>query len=70
MNFGMYGTYCRLNVPVFATKMAVIRAARKKVHAKMRRNPKYREARHDFYRKMIEYHERAFGLFSNSLRRM
>ena len=54
----MYGTYCRLNVPVWATAREVIRAARKKL-AKTAFRREQREARHQFYRSMLTYHNDA-----------
>ena len=56
----MFGTYNRLNVPVSASNIAVIRAARCKL--KNPRNPAEREARHNFYRAMLDHHASAQGL--------
>ena len=53
----MFGTYCRLNVHVMASNLAVIRAARTKLRHP--NNPAEREARKRFYRMMLDYHREA-----------
>ena len=60
-----FGTYQRLNVHVMASNRTVIRAARKKIDKKFRRDPdsKVRAARKSFYLSMLEYHARERGLF-------
>jgi hypothetical protein len=55
----MYGTYLRLDVPVWASNRAVIRAARRKLTRSARRDPTKREARKRFYREMLEHHANA-----------
>jgi hypothetical protein len=52
----MYGTYLRLNITIWATDRAVIRAARRKLARSARRDPAKREARKRFYREMLEHH--------------
>jgi hypothetical protein len=52
----MYGTYLRLDVNVRDNPRTIIRAARRKLADKARRDPAYREARKRFYREMLEYH--------------
>jgi hypothetical protein len=59
----MYGTYLRLNVPVWATNREVIKAARGKIQKKCRRAAKYREGRKLYYRSMLDYHAKARALF-------
>jgi hypothetical protein len=58
----MFGTYLRLHVPVHADWRAVIRAAASMLAPHARRDPAKREARRDFYRKMIEHHIATQGL--------
>jgi hypothetical protein len=58
----MYGTYQRLNLHVYATDREVIRAVRKKFKRAMLHNHEVRKARHDVYRKMLEYHHEARAL--------
>ena len=60
----MYGTYCRLNVRISASNIAVIRAARRKIAKHHRRAPEKREARKQFYRSMLHYHAEARGIAS------
>lgn len=59
----MYGTYLRLNVPVWATNRQVIKAARAKIQKKCRTGAKHREGRKLFYRSMLDYHAKAGRLF-------
>ena len=47
---------CRLRVTIAASNIDVIRAARRKIRRNMRRDRDWRQARHWFYRKMLEYH--------------
>jgi len=55
----MYGTYCRLNVHVFASNRDVITAAsRKMLKASVRRGREHRAARHAFYRQMLHCHRK------------
>ena len=58
----MFGTYCRLNLPVSATAVDVIRATRRKFKPAARRDPAQRAARHAVYRTMLRYHADAGGL--------
>jgi hypothetical protein len=51
----MFGTYCRLNVHVWASNREVIRAARKMLNPPWQKQPRY--YRHKFYRLMLEYHK-------------
>lgn len=60
----MFATYCRLNLHVNASDMAVIRAARKKLkRGRTRRQRQFREMRHNFYRSMLKQHHDAQKLF-------
>lgn len=52
----MFGTYCRLGVPVWSTDRQVIRAARQLLSATARRRLDLRAERHAFYRKMLDFH--------------
>lgn len=58
----MYGTYQRLNLPVWASNREVIRAARRKVAKRFRYGRMMRAARHSFYREMLSYHANAQAL--------
>jgi hypothetical protein len=53
----MFGTYCRLDVHVFATNREVIRAASLKLKKSVRYRHAHRDARHAFYRAMLDYHK-------------
>lgn len=55
----MYGTYLRLDVTVWATDRAVIRAARRKLTRSARRDPAKRAARKRFYHDMLAHHANA-----------
>jgi hypothetical protein len=55
----MHGTYLRLDVRVWASDRAAIRAARRKLTRSARRDPAKREARKRFYREMLEHHANA-----------
>ena len=55
----MYGTYLRLDITVHDGWRAVIRAAARKLKPKARRDPAQRDARHRFYREMLDYHRDA-----------
>lgn len=59
----MFGTYQRLNVPVWASNMQVIRAARAKLRPSCWHDTSYREGRKLFYRNMLEYHAQALRLY-------
>lgn len=61
----MFGAYCRLNVHVSESNVAVVRAARgrfAKRFAKSRK-PEDRASRKVFYRAMLKEHENARKLF-------
>jgi hypothetical protein len=55
----MYGTYLRLDLTVWASDRAVIRAARRKLARPARRDPSQRDARKRFYREMLKHHANA-----------
>lgn len=55
----MFGTYQRLRVRVSASPREVIRASRKKLATKAKRDYAFREQRKAFYRAMLEYHCKA-----------
>jgi hypothetical protein len=55
----MYGTYLRLDITVHDGWRSVIRAAARKLEPKARRDPEQRDARHRFYREMLDYHRDA-----------
>lgn len=57
----MLGTYNRLGVPVWASNLTVIRAARRKLRDP--RNKSERVARKRFYRQMLEQHVGARELY-------
>jgi hypothetical protein len=54
-----FGTYLRLDITVHDGWRAVVRAAATKLTPEARRDPARREARHRFYRQMLEYHRGA-----------
>ena len=59
----MFGTYCRLNVHVYASDIEVIRQARKKLNkgAFLRDSDGCKV----FYRIMLDQHKQARNLFNN-----
>lgn len=59
-----YGTYLRLDIIVHDGWRAVVRAAAKKLNPEARRDPAQREARHRFYRQMLDYHRDALAIVS------
>ena len=59
-----YGTYLRLDITVHDSWRAVVRAAAKKLTPKARRDPAKREARHRYYRQMLDYHREAQEIVS------
>ena len=59
-----YGTYLRLDITVHDSWRAVVRAAAKKLILKARRDPAKREARHRFYRQMLDDHREAQEIVS------
>lgn len=52
----MYLHYLYLNVHVWDSNRAVIRAARRKIASHHRRDPGKRDDRKQFYREMLRYH--------------
>jgi len=60
----MFGTYCRLNLPVDASWRAVVRAAIKKLDPAAVSDPQLRPDRKAFYKIMLEHHERAQEMVS------
>ncbi|MBK5959506.1 hypothetical protein CCR97_15015 [Rhodoplanes elegans] len=60
----MYSTYLRLDIIVWASDRAVIRAARRKLARSAQRDPAKREARKRFYREMLEHHANAQRLIA------
>jgi len=58
----MFGTYCRLNVAVYASAREVIRATRRRMNPEALRDRSLRELRHARYREMLEYHRRSQDL--------
>ncbi|MCR8493019.1 hypothetical protein [Brucella anthropi] len=61
----MYGAYLRLDIVVWASDRAVIRAARRMLVRAVRRDPAKREARKRFYREMLRYHADAQRLVTH-----
>ena len=59
-----YGTYLRLDITVHDSWRAVLRAAARKLTPQARRDPTKPEARHRFYRQMLEYHRKAQEIVS------
>ena len=52
-----YGTYQRFGVPVFASRLTLLRAAARALTPECRRDPGRRAARHAFYRQCLEYQQ-------------
>ena len=52
----MYATYLRLDILVWDSNRAVIRAARRKLSHSALRDPDKRQARKRFYREMLRHH--------------
>ena len=59
-----YGTYLRLDITVYDGWRAAVRAAAQKVVPHARRDRTKREARHCFYRQMLDYHREAQKIVS------
>ncbi len=59
-----YGTYLRLDITVHTSWRSVVRAAAKKLTSEARRDRAQREARHRFYRQMLDYHREAQKIVS------
>ena len=59
----MFGTYQRLNVHVMEPDIAVVRAARERIHVRHRNSPEKKKERKIFYREMLKYHEEERELF-------
>ena len=58
----MFSTYQRLRLPVWASDREVIRAARKRIAVGHRTNPAKKDARWEFYRRILECHHDAQAL--------
>lgn len=58
-----WATYERLNLPVWATSLDVIRKARSRLTPGARKSRKLRAARHEFYRDILDCHRRAADLY-------
>lgn len=52
----MFGTYCRLGVPVWAADRDVIREARRLLSRAARHGRAMRAERHAFFRQMLDFH--------------
>lgn len=52
-----YGTYQRFGIPVFASRLTLLRAAARALTKACRRDPAKRAARHAFYRQCLEYQQ-------------
>lgn len=61
----MYSTYLRLDIMVWDSNRAVIRAARRRLARSARRDPAKREARKRFYREMLRHHADAQRLVAH-----
>lgn len=61
----MYATYLRLDILVWDSDRAVIRAARRKLARSARRDPARRDARKHFYREMLRHHADAQRLVTH-----
>jgi hypothetical protein len=59
-----YDTYLRLDITVHDGWRAGVRAAAKKLTPEARRDPTKREARHRFYRQILDYHREAQEIVS------
>lgn len=53
-----FSTFLRLHCHASETDISVIRKARKKIAKHARRNRKFRQARHEFFREMLATHHR------------
>ena len=58
-----FGTYNRLDLHVSASAIDVIRAARKRLMKRARRDRGLRAQRHQFFRAMLAHHVKARDLF-------
>lgn len=65
----MFATYLRLHLPVWASDMDVIRAARRKIAKHHQRGRATRDARHQFYRVMLGHHARAGQTYQQAMKR-
>ena len=52
-----YGTYQRFGIPVFASRLTLLRSAARALMKACRRDPAKRAARHAFYRQCLEYQQ-------------
>ena len=59
----MYAQYLRLHQPVWASNIAVIKAARKLMAEHARRDPALRDRRKSFYKRMLSHHHEAGAFF-------
>jgi hypothetical protein len=59
----MYSTYLRLDVHVGASSREVIKAAKSKLLRVVWYARQHRDGRHNYYRRMLEHHERAQYLY-------
>ena len=59
----MYPTYCRLNIHVLASDIAVIREVRKKLRREVLRDRGARERRHEIYKLILAEHKDARKLY-------
>lgn len=57
-----FSAYCRLNVAICASNLAVIRAASRKINPKARFDPARRGDRHAYFRAMLDHHDDARDL--------
>ena len=61
----MYATYLRLDILVWDSDRAVVRAARRKLSRSALRDPDKRDARKRFYREMLRHHADAQRLVAH-----
>lgn len=59
----MFGTYCRLGLPVWASDLDVIRATRRKMKKSALRDATKRDARKSVYRAILAHHRDARDLY-------
>ena len=59
----MFATYERLNLHVYDSDVAVIRAGRRLIAKKHRTSRDKRDARHTFYRRLLACHHSARRLY-------
>lgn len=61
----MYATYLRLDILVWGSDRAVVRAARGRLARSARHDPAQRDARKHFYREMLRHHADAQRLVTH-----